>query len=99
MVSHGNITHATLGMMVHIMEMDKIQEVCVSIRRYFLVIPILRQPPVWDTPEGLQVNLCVLPIYHSYGLYVTSFYNFLKRSTTVMLPKWDIDLFFDSIPK
>ncbi|KIK41940.1 hypothetical protein CY34DRAFT_12725 [Suillus luteus UH-Slu-Lm8-n1] len=82
MVSHGNITHATLGMMVHIMEMDKIQE-----------------PPVWDTPEGLQVNLCVLPIYHSYGLYVTSFYNFLKRSTTVMLPKWDIDLFFDSIPK
>jgi acyl-CoA synthetase (AMP-forming)/AMP-acid ligase II len=30
---------------------------------------------------------------------MTSFFNFLTRSTTVMLPKWDIDLFFDSVPK
>lgn len=82
MASHGNITHAVLGMMVHTMEAAKIQE-----------------PPVWDTPDGLQVNLCVLPVYHTYSLYMTSFYNFLKPSTTVMLPKWDIDLFFDSIPK
>jgi hypothetical protein len=29
MVSHGNITHATLGMMVHLIEMAKIQEVCI----------------------------------------------------------------------
>ncbi|KAG0708433.1 hypothetical protein DFH29DRAFT_870962 [Suillus ampliporus] len=55
-------------------------------------------PPVWNTPNGLQVTFSVLPIYHSLGLYTTSFYNFLTPSTTVMLPKWNIDLFFDSVP-
>ncbi|KAG1735179.1 hypothetical protein EDB19DRAFT_1110705 [Suillus lakei] len=59
----------------------------------------IQEPPVWDTPDGLQVNFSVLPLYHSYGLYMTSFFKFLKRSTTVMLPKWDIELFLDSVPK
>lgn len=82
MVSHGNIIHATLGIMVYGMESVKIQE-----------------PTALDTPDELEVRLCVLPVHHSYGLYMTSFYNFLKRSTTVILPKWDVNLFFDSIPK
>jgi acyl-CoA synthetase (AMP-forming)/AMP-acid ligase II len=82
MLSHGNIIHATLGVMLHGMEVAKIEE-----------------PPVWDTPDGIKVYFCVLPVYHSYGLYTTSFYNFLERSTIVMLPKWDINLFFDTIPK
>ncbi|KAG1818631.1 uncharacterized protein BJ212DRAFT_1298696 [Suillus subaureus] len=64
MVSHGNIIHATLGVMVHSMKIDKIQE-----------------PPVWDTPDGLQVYFSVLPVYHLYGLYMTSFLNFIKCST------------------
>ncbi|KAG2086544.1 uncharacterized protein F5147DRAFT_77135 [Suillus discolor] len=82
MVSHGNIIHAALGIMVYGMESVKIEE-----------------PTIWDSPDGLEVRLCVLPVYHSYGLYTTSFVNFLKRYTTVMLPKWDVNLFFDSIPK
>ncbi|KAG1854468.1 hypothetical protein DFJ58DRAFT_683981 [Suillus subalutaceus] len=55
-------------------------------------------PPVWNTPDGLQVTFTVLPLYHSLGLYTTSFFNFLNPSTIVMLPKWDIDIFFDSVP-
>ncbi|KAG2066900.1 acetyl-CoA synthetase-like protein [Suillus decipiens] len=56
-------------------------------------------PPVWNTPDGLPVTFNVLPLYHSIGLYTTSFFNFFSRSTIAMLPKWDIDIFFDSIPK
>ncbi|KAG2032682.1 hypothetical protein BDR03DRAFT_935905 [Suillus americanus] len=56
-------------------------------------------PPVWNTPDGLQVTFTVLPLYHSLGLYTTSFFNFLSPSTIVMLPKWDIDIFLDSVPK
>ncbi|KAG2125631.1 hypothetical protein BD769DRAFT_1668897 [Suillus cothurnatus] len=56
-------------------------------------------PPVWNTPEGLQVTFSVLPLYHSTGFCTTSFFNFFNPSTTVMLPKWDIDIFFDNIPK
>ncbi|OJA15008.1 hypothetical protein AZE42_12404 [Rhizopogon vesiculosus] len=82
MLSHGNITHVLLGMMVIGMEMAKV-----------------KPPPVWNTPEGIQISLNVVPIYHSLGLYLTSFFNFLGRSTTVMLSKWNIEVFFDSIPK
>ncbi|KAG1849899.1 hypothetical protein DFJ58DRAFT_842533 [Suillus subalutaceus] len=57
-----------------------------------------QDPPVWNTPDGLQVTFNVLPLYHSIGLYTTSFFNFFSRSTIVMLPKWNIDIFFDSIP-
>jgi len=82
MLSHGNITHVLLGMMVIGMEMAKV-----------------KPPPVWNTPEGIQISLNVVPVYHSLGLYLTSFFNFLGRSTTVMLSKWNIEVFFDSIPK
>lgn len=82
MISHGNITSATLGVMIQTMEIGKI-----------------RAPPVWDTPDGLQVSFNVLPIYHSFGLYRTSFFNFLKPLTIVILPKWNIDAFFECVPK
>ncbi|KAG1758291.1 hypothetical protein EDD22DRAFT_850150 [Suillus occidentalis] len=59
----------------------------------------IRAPPVLDTPEGLQVIFNVLPLYHAVGLFTTSFFSFLNPSTIVMLPKWDINQFFDSIPK
>ncbi|KAG2749258.1 acetyl-CoA synthetase-like protein [Suillus brevipes Sb2] len=59
----------------------------------------IRAPPVLDTPEGLQVVFSVLPLYHAVGLFTTSFFSFLNPSTIVMLPKWDINKFFDSIPK
>ncbi|KAG1849254.1 hypothetical protein F4604DRAFT_1935052 [Suillus subluteus] len=55
-------------------------------------------PPVWNIPDGLHVTFTVLPLYHPLGLYTTSFFN-LNASTIVMLPKWDIDIFFDSVPK
>lgn len=82
MISHGNITSATLGVMIQTAEISKIQV-----------------PPVWDTPDGLQVSFNVLPIYHFLGLFLTSFFNFLKPSTIVILPKWNIDAFFECVPK
>jgi hypothetical protein len=98
MVSHGNITAATLSIMVNSMEMAKTQPVCISSDATFFVLLTPCQP-VWNTPDGLQVIFNVLPLYHSIGLYRTSFFNFFNPSTTVMLPKWDIDIFFDNIPK
>lgn len=59
----------------------------------------IQKPQVLDTREGFPIYCCVAPVYHTYGLYMTSFNNFLKPSTMVMLPKWDINLFFDSITK
>ncbi|OJA19509.1 hypothetical protein AZE42_03213 [Rhizopogon vesiculosus] len=82
MLSHGNITHAALGMMVIGMEVGKV-----------------KAPPVWNTPEGIQVSLNVVPVYHTLGLYISIFYHFLRPSTIVMLPKWNPEVFFDSIPK
>ncbi|KAG1732415.1 uncharacterized protein EDB91DRAFT_1302477 [Suillus paluster] len=82
MISHQNITCATLGAMVGGMETAKV-----------------RAPPVWNTPNGLEVTFNILPVYHSLGLCTTAFFNFLKPSTIVMLPKWNIDSFFDSVPK
>ncbi|OAX33939.1 acetyl-CoA synthetase-like protein [Rhizopogon vinicolor AM-OR11-026] len=72
MLSHGNITHAVLGMMVYGIEIGKVQA-----------------PPVWNTPEGIQVVFNIVPVYHALGLY----------SCSVILSKWDINVFFDSIPK
>ncbi|KAG1732417.1 uncharacterized protein EDB91DRAFT_1349080 [Suillus paluster] len=59
----------------------------------------VRAPPVWNTPNGLEVTFNILPVYHSLGLCTTAFFNFLKPFTIVMLPKWNIDSFFDSVPK
>jgi len=56
-------------------------------------------PPVWNTPEGIRVSLNVVPVYHTLGLYISIFYHFLSPSTMVMLPKWNPEVFFDSIPK
>ncbi|KAG1732676.1 uncharacterized protein EDB91DRAFT_1084706 [Suillus paluster] len=52
---------------------------------------------VWNTPTGLRVTFNILPVYHTLGLCTTTFINFLEPATIVMLPKWNIDLFFDSI--
>ncbi|KAG1758293.1 hypothetical protein EDD22DRAFT_972261 [Suillus occidentalis] len=75
MISHGNITHAVLGVMVHSLEVAKILE-----------------PPVWDTPDRIPVNLNVLPVYHCYALFATSVLNFIQPTTTVMLPKYRITM-------
>ncbi|OJA11811.1 hypothetical protein AZE42_11578, partial [Rhizopogon vesiculosus] len=82
MLSHGNITHAVLGMMIYGIEIGKVQAL-----------------PVWNTPEGIQVVFNIVPVYHALGLYSCSILNFIRPSTGVILSKWDINVFFDSIPK
>ncbi|OAX32197.1 hypothetical protein K503DRAFT_870277 [Rhizopogon vinicolor AM-OR11-026] len=66
---------------------------------YGMELSKVQAPPVWNTPEGIQISFNVVPLYHTLGLYFTNFFNFLNRSTTILLPKWDIEVFFDSIPK
>jgi hypothetical protein len=47
---------------------------------------------------GLPIDFLVVPLYHSLGLHRVIF-NPIRPSTIVMLPKWNIDVFLDSIPK
>ncbi|OJA17551.1 hypothetical protein AZE42_11711 [Rhizopogon vesiculosus] len=55
-------------------------------------------PPVGNTPEGVQIDFLVVPLYHSLGLHRVIF-NPVRPSTIVILPKWNIDVFLDNIPK
>jgi len=56
-------------------------------------------PPVWNGPGGINVTFNVLPIHHVYGLHVTSFRCFFSPTSLILLPKWNADVYFDSIPK
>ncbi|KAF8548348.1 acetyl-CoA synthetase-like protein, partial [Imleria badia] len=59
----------------------------------------VQAPPVWNGPEGMNVNFIALPVHHAYGLHISIFTCFLSPKTLVLLPKWNADVFFDSIPK
>ncbi|KDR83116.1 hypothetical protein GALMADRAFT_238939 [Galerina marginata CBS 339.88] len=56
-------------------------------------------PPVPKNPEGLPVTLAFLPLHHTYGLHAYCFRAFLLPSTLVILPKWDINVALDAIPR
>ncbi|KAG9316024.1 hypothetical protein JVU11DRAFT_3686 [Chiua virens] len=56
----------------------------------------VQSPP---NPTAISVAFIVLPMHHSYGLYMTTFICFFSPVTLVLLPKWNVDMFFDSIPK
>lgn len=75
-------------------------------RMYFLFLkhfdclsPVLQKPPVWNGPGGLNVIFNVLPMHHVYGLHIATFRCFLSPATVVLLPKWNADVYFDSLPK
>ncbi|KAG0708431.1 hypothetical protein DFH29DRAFT_870960 [Suillus ampliporus] len=57
----------------------------------------VQEPLALDTPDGLQVFFNVFPVYYSMGLYIACLFNFFNPYTIVMLPKWNIDFFFDSV--
>ncbi|KAH7923339.1 acetyl-CoA synthetase-like protein [Leucogyrophana mollusca] len=59
----------------------------------------IQEPQKWNGPEGIQVLFNVLPIHHAYGLHVTSFRVFFVPVTIILLPKWDANLYLDTIPK
>ncbi|KAF8125729.1 hypothetical protein EV363DRAFT_1350027 [Boletus edulis] len=59
----------------------------------------VQAPPVWNGPGGLNVTFNVLPIHHAYGLHIATFRCFFSPTTLLLLPKWNHDVFFDSIPK
>ncbi|KAJ3555619.1 hypothetical protein NM688_g2475 [Phlebia brevispora] len=47
-------------------------------------------PPIW---------LLFLPFYHTYGVHMACFRNFISASTYVVVPKWDIELVLRSIQR
>jgi acyl-CoA synthetase (AMP-forming)/AMP-acid ligase II len=59
----------------------------------------VQAPPVWNGPEGRNVAFNVLPVHHAYGLHITTFRPFFSPTTLVLLPKWNANVFFDSITK
>lgn len=59
----------------------------------------ISQPPVFNTPEGIAVFMGVLPMYHSYGLHVFCFRAFMARTTVVLMPKWNMDMTLNLIPR
>ncbi|KAF9564169.1 acetyl-CoA synthetase-like protein [Agrocybe pediades] len=56
-------------------------------------------PPVPQNSEGLPVTLAFLPLHHTYGLHSYCFRACLVPSTLVILPKWDVKVALDAIPR
>ena len=54
---------------------------------------------LWDTEAkgGAEVTLAAIPLFHAYGLTVAMTNTILLGGTLVLLPKWDLDLVFDTI--
>ncbi|KAF9692434.1 hypothetical protein EKO04_009626 [Ascochyta lentis] len=48
---------------------------------------------------ALSVTLGVIPMYHSYGMILWNLRINLVRNTTILLPKWDLELALRSIEK
>lgn len=59
----------------------------------------VQEPPKWNGPEGIRVLFNVLPLSHSFGLSMTTSVCLLQPMTTLFLRKWNVDTFFDVIPK
>ncbi|GBE84164.1 acetyl-CoA synthetase-like protein [Sparassis latifolia] len=52
-------------------------------------------PPVFPPP----VCLAILPFYHTYGLHISCLRPLYTSSTHVIIPKWNVDLVLELIPK
>jgi long-chain acyl-CoA synthetase len=54
---------------------------------------------LWDTDAkgGAEVTLAAIPLFHAYGLTVAMTNTILLGGTLVLIPKWDLDLVFDTI--
>ena len=54
---------------------------------------------LWDTQAkgGAEVTLAAIPLFHAYGLTVAMMNTILLGGTLVLIPKWDLDLVFDTI--
>ncbi|KAI0036568.1 acetyl-CoA synthetase-like protein [Vararia minispora EC-137] len=63
------------------------------------VVEKLYTPPPLKTDEGVHVSICFTPLYHAMGLHIYILRFFLIPSTTIMIPKWDLNLVLDLIPK
>jgi long-chain acyl-CoA synthetase len=54
---------------------------------------------LWDTEAkgGTEITLAAIPLFHAYGLTVAMMNTILLGGTLVLIPKWDLDLVFDTI--
>ena len=59
------------------------------------------QTAVWDpaAQPGREVGIAVLPFFHVFGLTMCLTTSVLMGATTVLVPKFDLDLVFDAIRK
>ena len=49
--------------------------------------------------DYIPVTLITMPFYHSYGLNVYCLRGFTSRSTLIIMPRWDMKLALNLIPK
>ncbi|KAH0826137.1 hypothetical protein J3R83DRAFT_5550 [Lanmaoa asiatica] len=102
MISHGNLIDSLCQMLVVASEVLKVHGVRISFLSYASSnrsIHTPQKPPVWNGPGGTNVTFNVLPIHHAYGLHITTFRSFIAPSTLVLIPKWNAEVYFDSITK
>ena len=54
---------------------------------------------LWDTEAkgGAEITLAAIPLFHAYGLTVAMTNTILLGGTLVLIPKWDLDLVFQTI--
>jgi len=55
------------------------------------------RPPLEDAPQACTLGF--LPIYHSFGLHVYVFRSILAGAKVVVMPRWNLQLALECIPK
>jgi acyl-CoA synthetase (AMP-forming)/AMP-acid ligase II len=98
MLSHGNIVHSIMQIVVVSQAVAKVYTVSSMATCSVGGLMIHSQPPPPNTPEGIPVWLAFLPLHHSYGLQYYAFRAFLQPCTLV-LTQWDIEVVLQVIPK
>ncbi|GJJ15935.1 hypothetical protein Clacol_010214 [Clathrus columnatus] len=54
-------------------------------------------PPV--NPNAIPVVLGFLPLYHAYGVHVLCLRAPARPATVILMPKWNLDMVLDAIPR
>lgn len=102
MVSHSNLCYSALQPAYMLAEFSKVSPVSSSLvpflTRCVLIFSLL-QPSPPNTPEGVHIGLCVLPMYHSASLHGFILRALLSPQTAVILPKYNLNLLVDAISR
>ena len=100
MMSHKNIMSSVMQELVMEMAAKAVAPVSSSIRSGCAHADE-RRGFLFQLPQSdcIPVTLITMPFYHSYGLNVYCLRGFARPSTLIVMPKWDVKLALNLIPK